>query len=64
VNAPDIESAVLQAAGVEQTGLTSKEEEAALQSAIRQVIFKADTGQIEIEFLPGTSVAERLAAEL
>ncbi len=64
VNAPDIESAVLQAAGVEQTGLTSKEEEAALRSAIRQVIFKADTGQIQIEFLPGTSVAERLAAEL
>ena len=32
----------------------SKEEEVALQCAIRQVIFKADTGSIEIEFCPRT----------
>lgn len=50
VNAPEIENAVLQAAGIEQTGLTSKEEEVALQYAIRQVIFNANTGSIEIEF--------------
>ena len=54
VSAHEIETAVLQAAGIEQTGLTSKEEEAALQCAIRQVIFKADTGSIEIEFCPRT----------
>jgi hypothetical protein len=54
VNAPEIENAVLQAAGIEQTGLTSKEEEIALQCAIRQVIFKADSGSIEIEFAPRT----------
>ena len=52
VNAPEIENAVLQAAGIEQTGLTSKEEEVALQGAIRRVVFKADTGSIEIEFEP------------
>lgn len=52
VNAPEIENAVLQASGIEQAGLTSKEEEAALQSALRQVIFKADAGSIEIEFEP------------
>ena len=50
-----------QAAGVEQTGLTSKEEEVALRNAIRQVSFKADTGRIEIEFQPG-GVAEHLAS--
>ncbi len=55
VNAPEIENAVLQAAGIEQTGLTSKEEEVALQGAIRHVVLKADTGSIEIEFEPGAS---------
>jgi hypothetical protein len=54
VSAHEIETAVLQAAGIEQTGLTSKEEEVALQCAIRRVIFKADTGSIEIEFCPRT----------
>jgi len=61
VSAHEIETAVLRAAGVEQTGLTSKEEEAALRSAIRQAIFKADTGRIEIEFQPG-GVARRCGA--
>ena len=54
VSAHEIETAVLQAAGIEQKGLTSKEEEVALQCAIRRVIFKADTGSIEIEFCPRT----------
>ncbi|MCC6391845.1 MAG: recombinase family protein [Bryobacterales bacterium] len=55
VRAHEVESAVLQAAGLEQSGLTSKEEEAAFQSAIRQVVFEADTGRIQIEFRPGVS---------
>ena len=63
VSAHEIETAVLQAAGVEQTGLTSKEEEVALRNAIRQVAFEADTERIEIEFKPG-GVAERLASEV
>jgi len=63
VSTHEIETAVLQSAGVEQTGLTSKEEEAALRNVIRQVIFKADTGRIEIEFQPG-GVAARLASEV
>jgi len=46
VNAPEIENAVL-----------PKEEEVALQGAIRQVIFKADTGSSEIEFELGTEQA-------
>ena len=56
VSAPGIESVVFQAAGLEQTGLTSKEEETALRSALRQVIFKADTGRIEILFKPSGDV--------
>ena len=64
VGAYEIESAVLEAAGVEQTGLTSKEEEAALQAAIRRVVFKADVGRIEIEFLPGVRGAKALAPEV
>jgi len=63
VSAHEIETAVLKAAGIEQKGLTSKEEEAALRNAIRQVIFKADTGRIEIEFQPGP-IGERLADEV
>jgi len=63
VSAHEIETAALQAAGIEQKGLTSKEEEAALRNAIRQVIFKADTGRIEIEFQPGP-IGERLADEV
>ncbi len=63
VSAHEIETGGLQAAGIEQTGLTSKEEVAALRSAIRQVIFKADTGRIEIEFQPGP-IGERLAEEV
>jgi len=55
VSASEIESVVLQAVGLEQTGLTSKEEEIALRSALRQVVFKADTGRIEILFQPSRS---------
>lgn len=55
VRAHEIESAVLEAAGLEQSGLTSKEEEAAFQSAIRQVVFEADTRRIQIEFRPEVS---------
>lgn len=55
VRAHEIESAVLQAAGLEQSGFASKEEEAAFQGAIRQVVFEADTGRIQIEFCPGVS---------
>lgn len=44
VRAHEIESAVLQTAGLERSGITSKEAEAALHAAVRQVVFKADTG--------------------
>lgn len=47
---------MLQAVGLEQTGLTSKEEETALRSALRQVVFKADTGRIEVLFQPSGDV--------
>lgn len=63
MSAHEIEAAVLQAAGIEQKGLTSKEEEGALRNAIRQVIFEADTGRIEIEFQPGP-IGERIADEV
>jgi Recombinase zinc beta ribbon domain len=62
VSAHEIETAVLEAAGVEQTGLTSKEEEAALRNAIRQVLFKAETGGLKSNFRGG--VAEHLASEV
>ncbi|MFN7992855.1 MAG: hypothetical protein U0Q18_04605 [Bryobacteraceae bacterium] len=45
-------------------GLTSQEGQAALQAAIRRVVFKADVGQIEIEFPPGIRIAEGLATEV
>ncbi len=60
VGAHELESAVLQAAGIEQTGLTSKEEEAALQCAIRQVVFKADAGTIEIESKPRSDTPDEV----
>jgi len=52
VSAPEIESVMLEAAGLERTGLTSKEAETALRGALRQVVFKADIGPIEILFRP------------
>lgn len=52
VGAHEIESAVLQAAGIEHAGITSKEEEAALHDALQQVVFEADTGRIEMLFRP------------
>jgi len=50
------ENVVLQAAGLERTGLVSKEAEAALHAALQQVVFKADTGRIEILFKPSGNV--------
>jgi hypothetical protein len=45
VSAPEIESVMLEAAGL-------KEAETALRGALRQVVFKADIGPIEILFRP------------
>jgi hypothetical protein len=56
VSAPEIENVVLQAAGLEQTGLLSQEAEAALHAALEQVVFQADTGRIEILFKPSGNV--------
>jgi site-specific DNA recombinase len=49
ISAHEIETAVLKAAGME-AGLTSKEDEAALRSSIRRIVFQANTGRIRIEF--------------
>jgi site-specific DNA recombinase len=49
IAAYEIETAVLKAAGLEK-GLTSKEDEAALRSSIRRVVFEARSGRIKIEF--------------
>lgn len=51
ISAGEIENAVLEALGVGQ-GLTSKEEEAAVRAAIRQVVYQPATGLIEMEFQP------------
>lgn len=56
VSAPEIENVVLRAAGLEKTGLVSKEAEAALHAALQQVVFKADTRRIEILFKPSGNV--------
>ncbi|MCE5311499.1 MAG: hypothetical protein LLG20_28010 [Acidobacteriales bacterium] len=56
MSAPEIENVALRAAGLEQTGLVSKEAEAALRAALQQVLFKADTGRIEILFKPSGNV--------
>ena len=64
IGAYEIESAVLEAAGVEQTGLTSQEEETAFRAAIRRVVFKADVGRIEIEFLAGVRIADGFVPEV
>jgi len=54
---------MLEAAGVKEKWLTSKEQEAAIRGMIRQIVHKADTQRIEIEFQPG-AVGERLADEV
>ena len=56
MSAPENENVVLQAAGLEQTGLVSKEAEAALHAALQQVVFKADIGRIGILFKPSGNV--------
>ena len=64
VNAGKIETAVLSAVGLESTGLSSREEQAALRGAIRRVVFSADTGRIKIEFQPDASPAEDLDGQV
>jgi hypothetical protein len=54
ITAGEIESTVLESLGVGQ-GLTSKEEEAVVRAAIRQVLYQPDTELIEIEFEPKTA---------
>lgn len=60
VSAGEIETAVLSAVGLKKAGLSSKEEQAALQEAIRRVVFSADTGRIKIEFQPSANAAKGL----
>jgi site-specific DNA recombinase len=50
VSAGEIDHAVLEAAGVKDKWLTSKEQDAAVRGVIRQIVYKADTQRIEIEF--------------
>jgi len=64
VNAGEIETAVLSAVGLESTGLSPREEHAALREAIRRVVFSADTGRIKIEFQPDASPAEDLDGQV
>jgi len=64
VSAGEIDHAVLEAAGVKEKWLTSKEQEAAARGVIRQIVYKADTQRIEIEFQPGAAIGERLADEV
>ena len=54
ISAGEIENTVLEALGVGQ-GLASKEEEAAVRAAIRQVVYQPDTELIEMEFKPKVS---------
>lgn len=56
VSASEIENAVLQAAGLEQTGLASEEAETAIHAAPQQVVFKTDTGRIKVLFKPSGNV--------
>ncbi len=55
---------MLEAAGVKEKWLTSKEQEAAVRGVIRQIVYKADTQRIEIEFQAGDAIGERLADEV
>jgi hypothetical protein len=55
-----VDTAVLKAAGLE-AGLNSKEDEAALQSSIRSVVFQPDTGRIKIEFSNTECMPDRAA---
>lgn len=64
VRAGEIETAVLSAVGLEETGLSSKEEQAVLQEAIRRVVFSADTGRIKIEFQPVATAEQGLEGQV
>lgn len=61
VSAGEIDHAVLEAAGIKDKWLTSKEQEAAVRGVIRQIVYKAAKQRVEIEFRPGTAIGERLA---
>jgi DNA invertase Pin-like site-specific DNA recombinase len=57
ISAHEIETAVLNAAGLE-AGLNSKEDEVALRNAIRRVVFQPGVGRIKIEFRNPDGVPE------
>jgi hypothetical protein len=63
VSAGEIDRFVLEAVGIKEKWLTSKEQEAAIRGVIRQIISKSDTQRIEIEFQPGAPIGEERLVE-